>query len=65
MCVYVFYGIGPREDVPSVYGLDVTDVSRWEQTALDPALQVLERLSKVRLLPSCLLLSFSSIKQLI
>lgn len=59
--VHVFYGIGPREDVPSVYGLDVTDVSRWEQTALDPALQVLEHLSKVRLLPSCLLLSSSSI----
>ncbi|CAF99470.1 unnamed protein product, partial [Tetraodon nigroviridis] len=36
----------PAENVPSVYGLDVTDVSRWERTVLSPALQVLERLSK-------------------
>lgn len=50
MCVYVFCRIGPRENVPSVYGLDVTDVSRWEQTVLNPALQILDRLSKVRLL---------------
>lgn len=61
VCVAVCYGVGPRENVPPVYGLDVTDVSRWEQTVLDPALQILERLSKVRLLPSCLLLSSSSI----
>lgn len=50
MCGFVFHAAGPRENVPSVYGLDVTDVSRWEQTVLNPALQILERLSKVRLL---------------
>lgn len=57
-CVFfVFYGIGPGENVPSVYGLDVTDVSRWEQTVLSPALQILDRLSKVRPLPPPGLLS--------
>lgn len=42
--------VGPGDNVPSVYGLDVTDVSRWEETVLTPALQILDRLSKVRLL---------------
>lgn len=56
VCVCVFPGVGPAENVPSVYGLDVTDVSRWERTVLSPALQVLERLSKVRLLQPRLLL---------
>ncbi|TNM93297.1 hypothetical protein fugu_018699 [Takifugu bimaculatus] len=36
----------PGENVPSVYGLDVTDVSRWAETVLNPALQILDRLSK-------------------
>ncbi|XP_053718526.1 tRNA dimethylallyltransferase [Synchiropus splendidus] len=31
-----------RDNVPAVYGLDVTDVSRWEETVLNPALQILE-----------------------
>lgn len=33
--------------MPAVYGLDVTDVSRWEETVLDPALQIVDSLSKV------------------
>lgn len=50
VCVLVcFCCIGPGENVPSVYGLDVTDVSRWAETVLNPALQILDRLSKVRL----------------
>ncbi|KAM3858640.1 LOW QUALITY PROTEIN: tRNA dimethylallyltransferase [Diretmus argenteus] len=36
----------PGHSVPAVYGLDVTDVSRWEETVLDPALQILDSLSK-------------------
>lgn len=34
--------------MPVVYGLDVSDVSRWEETVLNPALQILDSLSKVR-----------------
>lgn len=49
-CVCVLCRVGPGENVPSVYGLDVTDVSRWEETVLTPALHILDRLSKVRLL---------------
>ncbi|XP_028978558.2 tRNA dimethylallyltransferase [Esox lucius] len=36
----------PGEGVPPVYGLDVTDVSKWEETVLSPALEILERLTK-------------------
>ncbi|XP_041811550.1 tRNA dimethylallyltransferase isoform X1 [Chelmon rostratus] len=36
----------PGDAVPVVYGLDVTDVSRWEETVLNPALQILDSLSK-------------------
>ncbi|XP_032390665.1 tRNA dimethylallyltransferase isoform X2 [Etheostoma spectabile] len=36
----------PGDNVPVVYGLDVTDVSRWAETALNPALQILDSLSK-------------------
>ncbi|XP_062266600.1 tRNA dimethylallyltransferase isoform X1 [Platichthys flesus] len=36
----------PGDNVPPVYGLDVTDVSRWEETVLNPALQILDSLSK-------------------
>ncbi|XP_074469973.1 tRNA dimethylallyltransferase [Sebastes fasciatus] len=36
----------PGENVPLVYGLDVTDVSKWEETVLNPALQILDSLSK-------------------
>ncbi|XP_048414322.1 tRNA dimethylallyltransferase isoform X2 [Stegostoma tigrinum] len=32
----------PGANVPPVYGLDVTDVSKWEETVLHPALQILE-----------------------
>ncbi|XP_044027278.1 tRNA dimethylallyltransferase isoform X3 [Siniperca chuatsi] len=37
----------PGDNVPVVYGLDVTDVSRWEETVLNPALQILDSLSKL------------------
>lgn len=33
--------------MPSVYGLDVTDASRWEETVLKPALQILDHIIKV------------------
>ncbi|XP_037549534.1 tRNA dimethylallyltransferase [Nematolebias whitei] len=36
----------PRDNVPAVYGLDGTDVSKWEETVLNPALQILDSLSK-------------------
>ncbi|CAL8294672.1 unnamed protein product [Merluccius merluccius] len=36
----------PGTSVPAVYGLDVSDVSRWEETVLEPALQILHSLSK-------------------
>ncbi|XP_039978675.1 tRNA dimethylallyltransferase isoform X3 [Xiphias gladius] len=36
----------PGDNVPVVYGLDVTDMSRWEETVLNPALQILDSLSK-------------------
>ncbi|XP_076610491.1 tRNA dimethylallyltransferase isoform X2 [Chaetodon auriga] len=36
----------PGDSVPVVYGLDVTDVSRWEETVLNPALQILHSLGK-------------------
>uniref|UniRef100_A0A3Q2XKR6 tRNA dimethylallyltransferase n=1 Tax=Hippocampus comes TaxID=109280 RepID=A0A3Q2XKR6_HIPCM len=36
----------PGDGVPAVYGLDVTDVARWEETVLTPALQILDSLCK-------------------
>ncbi|XP_058475626.1 tRNA dimethylallyltransferase isoform X2 [Solea solea] len=36
----------PGDNVPPVYGLDVTDVSRWEEAVLNPALQILDSLRK-------------------
>nr|XP_046273296.1 tRNA dimethylallyltransferase [Scatophagus argus] len=36
----------PGDNVPAVYGLDVTDVSRWEETVLSPSLQILDSLRK-------------------
>ncbi|KAF5908580.1 tRNA dimethylallyltransferase, mitochondrial-like isoform X1 [Clarias magur] len=36
----------PGTSVPPVYGLDVTNVSLWEQTVLTPALDVLDSLCK-------------------
>ncbi|XP_035537865.1 tRNA dimethylallyltransferase-like [Morone saxatilis] len=38
--------VGPGDNVPAVYGLDATDVSRWEEMVLNPALQILDSLSK-------------------
>ncbi|XP_036809501.1 tRNA dimethylallyltransferase isoform X2 [Oncorhynchus mykiss] len=37
---------GPGDNVPAVYGLDVTDVSQWEETVLSPALLILDSLTK-------------------
>uniref|UniRef100_A0A8C8IP97 U1-type domain-containing protein n=1 Tax=Oncorhynchus tshawytscha TaxID=74940 RepID=A0A8C8IP97_ONCTS len=36
----------PGDNVPAVYGLDVTDVSQWEETVLNPALLILDSLTK-------------------
>lgn len=46
--MFVCVSVGPGDNVPVVYGLDVTDVSRWEGTVLIPALQILDSLGKVR-----------------
>lgn len=40
--------LGPGDNVPPVFGLDATDVSRWEESVLKPALQILDSLSKVK-----------------
>lgn len=58
---------GPGDNIPAVYGLDVTDVSRWEETVLDPALQILDSLSKVgpqqsKVAASCWLLSSGAVE---
>ncbi|XP_064874128.1 tRNA dimethylallyltransferase [Oncorhynchus nerka] len=36
----------PGDNVPAVYGLDVTDMSQWEETVLSPALLILDSLTK-------------------
>lgn len=36
----------PGDNVPAVYGLDVTDLSQWEETVLSPALLILDSLTK-------------------
>ncbi|XP_048084974.1 tRNA dimethylallyltransferase isoform X2 [Alosa alosa] len=36
----------PGSNVPPVYGLDVTNLSQWEDTVLNPALCILENLQK-------------------
>ncbi|XP_056106076.1 tRNA dimethylallyltransferase isoform X2 [Rhinichthys klamathensis goyatoka] len=36
----------PSNNVPPVYGLDVTDVTNWETTVLTPALEILDCLQK-------------------
>ncbi|XP_029299368.1 tRNA dimethylallyltransferase isoform X2 [Cottoperca gobio] len=36
----------PGDNVPAVYGLDVTDLLKWEESVLNPALQILDSLSK-------------------
>ncbi|KAL7829484.1 hypothetical protein AOLI_G00303690 [Acnodon oligacanthus] len=36
----------PGTNIPPVYGLDVTDVARWEQMVLNPALDILDCLRK-------------------
>lgn len=46
-CVFVCVCVGPGDNVPVVYALDVTDASKWEETVLNPALQILDSLSKV------------------
>lgn len=51
--------VGPGDNVPRVYGLDVTDVSRWEETVLNPALQTMDSLSKVKLMGAWLSGSFN------
>lgn len=58
---------GPGDNIPAVYGLDVTDVSRWEETVLDSALQILDSLSKVgpqqsKVAASCWLLSSGAVE---
>ncbi|XP_068603439.1 tRNA dimethylallyltransferase [Brachionichthys hirsutus] len=36
----------PGDNVPAVYGLDVTDLTNWDETVLNPALQILDSLRK-------------------
>jgi len=45
----ILYPTGPySEHVPPVFGLDGTDVSRWEKNVHSPAVQILTALRNVR-----------------
>lgn len=34
--------LGPGPGVPPVYGLEVSDVSKWEESVLEPALEIVQ-----------------------
>nr|XP_006139200.1 tRNA dimethylallyltransferase-like [Pelodiscus sinensis] len=36
------FSLGPGPHVPPVYGLEVTDLSQWDENVLKPALQIVE-----------------------
>lgn len=38
---------GPGSNVPPVYGLDVSDLSRWDKSVLEPAIQIVESFLEV------------------
>lgn len=39
--------VGPGPNVPPVYGLEVSDVQRWEEDVLKPALEIVESFIQV------------------
>lgn len=43
LCVLV----GPGPNVPPVYGLEVSDLLRWEEDVLKPALEIVESFIQV------------------
>lgn len=38
---------GPGPNVPAVYGLDVSDLSQWEEKVLEPAVEIVESFIQV------------------
>lgn len=39
--------LGPGTSVPPVYGLEVSDVSKWEESVLEPALEIVRSFIQV------------------
>ena len=39
--------LGPGPSVPPVYGLEVSDVSKWEESVLQPALEIVQSFIQV------------------
>lgn len=39
--------LGPGTGVPPVYGLEVSDVSKWEESVLEPALEIVRSFIQV------------------
>lgn len=39
--------LGPGPRVPPVYGLEVSDVSKWEESVLEPALEIVQSFIQV------------------
>lgn len=39
--------VGPGPNVPPVYGLEVSDLLRWEEDVLKPALEIVESFIQV------------------
>lgn len=39
--------LGPGPNVPPVYGLEVSDLSQWDENVLKPALQIVESFIQV------------------
>lgn len=39
--------LGPGPSVPPVYGLEVSDVSKWEESVLEPALEIVQSFIQV------------------
>lgn len=39
--------LGPGPSVPPVYGLEVSDVSKWEESVLEPALNIVQSFIQV------------------
>lgn len=39
--------VGPGPNVPPVYGLEVSDLQRWEEDVLKPALEIVESFIQV------------------
>lgn len=55
--------LGPGPSVPPVYGLEVSDVSKWEEFVLEPALSIVQSFIQVTIKEAggwdCKVLSFT------